>query len=435
MKPSWTDTISIMALRNSLAHWRYSLSCLIIIGVGLLSIWMFRGYMHGVASMYQDHFGVRSMFGDVLIEKRGAAQSYDTAGISPSQQLALLRFFEAEGSSIRHVNRFLRVDGQIAVGSRSSIFEGLAYDITAGEHIRGKKWSWNAVAGRPLQSANEIVIGRALARLLDCEFDSSNYLQRLGTGPAYIVKERPFLCGSEFGLVSVATETGRVNANDFKIAGIMDVGFRDIDRHWLMMDLSVGQSFMGTQDVSWISLQLESESDQFFSRLQEFLKSEKLPLEATLLEEHRFTDLYRRSMTVLGIFESFVLAILCGIVGISVFNLMVKIVNERRREIGLFRSVGFGDRPIVRLFLTEAAITSLLGLLLGAVVTFLTTSLVNRLGVVYKAGILSEPVPFFVALPLSIGFSTATFLLAISLLASYWAIHRAIAKSITECLS
>ena len=434
MKTFWNSTLTTMALRNSLGHWRYSLSSIIIIGVGFLSIWMFRGYMHGVATMYQDHFAVRSMFGDILIEKKDAATSYDGRGIDRVQQETLAKFLRMERDSIQNVNRFLRVDGQIAVGSRTSIFEGLAYDIVEGESIRGDKWGWNAVAGRPLKSSDEIIIGRALARLLDCDFDSNNYLQRLGSGPAYIVKERPFTCGPGYGLVSVATESGRVNANDFKIAGIMDVGFRDLDRHWLMMDLSVGQSFMDTSDVSWISIEAGEQQEAVFQRFLKFIETEGLSLEATRLGDHRFTDLYRRSMTVLGIFESFALSILCGIVGISVFNLMVKIVNERRREIGLFRSLGYGSGTIVRLFITEAAITSLLGLTLGTGATYLTTDIVNRLGIVYKAGILSEPVPFFVALPLAIGLSTAIFLLVISLAASYSAIHRAVSKSITECL-
>ncbi|MBC7660581.1 MAG: ABC transporter permease [Chitinophagaceae bacterium] len=434
MKNPMTDTISRLAIANSLAHWRYSLSTILIMGIGLLSIWMFRGYMLKVGDLYRDHFTVRSMFGEILIEPENADNDDKIGGITGNQQQSLQTFFAQDADSIEAVVRFLKVDGQITFGAENSLFDGLAYDITSGEKIRSEKWSWNAVAGRPLKAPGEIVLGRAMARLLACEFDSEHYLEPSDNGHAYIAKERPFTCGSNEGQVSVVTDKGQIRSQSMKVVGLMDVGFRDLDRTWMMMDIQDGQLLLKTNELSWISLKARGSSVKLLDDVRVYLAEHRLPLVATPWDKHRYTDLYRRTMGLLRVFEVFVLSILSGIVGISVFNLMSKIVSERRREIGLLRSVGFNSRKILRLFLTESIFTSILGLSIGAAASLGFANVANRLGILYKAGILSEPVPFAINPELSLFVSTALILGGVSIIASLTAVRKALRKTVIECL-
>jgi len=51
--------------------------------------------------------------------------------------------------------------------------------------------------------------------------------------------------------------------------------------------------------------------------------------------------------------------------GLVVLTTMMGAVSERRQEIGLFRAIGFRGAHIVRIILTEAALLSVVGGLLG----------------------------------------------------------------------
>lgn len=51
--------------------------------------------------------------------------------------------------------------------------------------------------------------------------------------------------------------------------------------------------------------------------------------------------------------------------GLGVMNTMIMAVLERRREIGVFKAIGATDRMILRQFLTESALLSVIGGLLG----------------------------------------------------------------------
>lgn len=73
-------------------------------------------------------------------------------------------------------------------------------------------------------------------------------------------------------------------------------------------------------------------------------------------------------METIGHFQkfSFGISVVVLLVGaIIVFSTMTASVNERTREIGIFRAIGFGQKHVLRIILFEAIIVSLLAGLLG----------------------------------------------------------------------
>ena len=95
-------------------------------------------------------------------------------------------------------------------------------------------------------------------------------------------------------------------------------------------------------------------------------------------DRHKYAELYRRGMQVLGLYRTFVVLIVVAIAGMSVFSTMLKAVNERVREIGTLRSIGYRRRHIGALFTIEAAmlagLASCLGLALSAVAVWLRST-------------------------------------------------------------
>lgn len=70
-------------------------------------------------------------------------------------------------------------------------------------------------------------------------------------------------------------------------------------------------------------------------------------------------------------------AISMVVAAISITNTMVMAIYERTREIGIMKVIGASLRDIKLLFLTEAAFIGLAGGLVGAVVSFAVSQLVN----------------------------------------------------------
>ena len=74
-------------------------------------------------------------------------------------------------------------------------------------------------------------------------------------------------------------------------------------------------------------------------------------------------------------FVSSIAAISLIVGGIGILNIMLVSVTERTREIGVRKAVGATNRQILNQFLTEAAILSLVGGLLGVIMSILANYL------------------------------------------------------------
>jgi putative ABC transport system permease protein len=144
--------------------------------------------------------------------------------------------------------------------------------------------------------------------------------------------------------------------------------------------------------------------------------------------------MYLRSVELLSIFRNFVVAVIISIAGLSVFNSLIKIVKERTREIGALRSIGFFQNQIVLMFGLEACFLALLGNFLGFVATLLVTGVINSTGIMYKAGMLAEPIPFRIAVVPSVYIDSLVFLCCVSILAALVPSFSISRKKIAETL-
>ena len=77
-------------------------------------------------------------------------------------------------------------------------------------------------------------------------------------------------------------------------------------------------------------------------------------------------DAYKKTDQFLTVFRNFMSLILMGIAGLSVLNTMVRIVKERTREVGTWRSLGYTNRQLSAIFSVEALILGIVGSSLGA---------------------------------------------------------------------
>ena len=98
---------------------------------------------------------------------------------------------------------------------------------------------------------------------------------------------------------------------------------------------------------------------------------------------------------------------------------MVRAVRERRRTIGVLRALGFPSRTVQRAFLTESSFVAFEGIVLGALLSVLTSYLLFENDPSFAGTVIGCPVPW-----LNIAILVGAALVA-SLVATFWPAHQA----------
>jgi putative ABC transport system permease protein len=428
-----------MAWRNIFYSRRKSALAVLAVSACYFSLNLFQGYIHGSESIFNDSYEKRSMFGDLLVKRSGTRHSLSLEIedlLSNEEQIFLQRHF-AESPEIDHWMRFLRVSGTLEGGQAQAVFTGYGLDAERGIKMREPEWTWNALAGRILanDSGQEILLGRRMGLMLGCVPTSK---ERFITGRGgYAPRERPFECVNPRLQVSGVTLHGQSNALELEVAGIVDAMFRDLDLRFVYMPLAAAQRLLDTDRISFYSLRLAAGADPqaFAAELNQKLEKRGFDLQALSWKDDELGDFYRRTMAFLHTFRNFMILVILGVALLSIFNTFFRNVQERTREIGVLRTLGFLKSEVRTLFLLETFFLALIGILLGGSLAVGAAAALNSLSILYKVGLLTQPVPFLVDLSAFTLAWTFVLVLLVALVAAWIPLLINGRKRITEALS
>lgn len=432
-----------IAYRNVTKNWRHSLSALLSLSASFVSLVLFDGYIDDIKQMYDDSFRHRQMLGDVIIEKpmihekAGSAEPWKF-WITKTEQQQIENFLKKHNSIVSTRVRSLNLQGLISNGRQSAIFLGRGFDIVEGEKVRGPGWSWNTTLGKPLHLADgdaKILLGQGLAKKLGCTWDMTKRKPTQNGG--YEAVERPFECVRKDLQLSAMTGDAQLNAADVEVVGLMDAGYKDIDDRFITTSLTVAQALMNTDDITYYAVELKnrSEASEFIKLFNSEIKTATPSLAAMPWIEHPVGETFLKTMDMMAIFRNFVVVVILLISTLSVFNTLIKIIKERTKEIGTLRSLGFTAKQVQKIFLIETVLLTILGTGLGLIAAVVLTVALNSIHILYKAGLLSEPVLFH------INFSPAAYvvafgiLLGVSLFACLLSTHESLTKKVIENLN
>ncbi len=430
----------LVSFRNVKRHWRQSLAAVLTISIGFAAMVLFEGYIQNTLHQLFVEYRELMMFGDVNIEKKGLWSPEGRAepmkfGIDEKHQQEIAEVLQGF-PEVAAWSKFLRIGGMGSTGHKSAVFWGIGYDLESGVKIRGQSWAWNSLYGTPLENSRKdsIVLGQTLAQKLGCLPDPAVEIFRSMHG--YTQSIRPFKChpSSNIQLTSM-TASGQISALDLEVVGLVDAGFRDLDSRFLMTSLENAQSLAGTRDISYVSVLLKNPNftKSFVEKLQKISDERGLNLTVQDWRQHKVIgDTYSKSEDFLLVFKNSLSLILLGIAWLSVLNTMVRIVKERTREIGIWRSLGYTDRQLSLIFAAEAFLLGLIGSGIGTMVSAVLTLLINSLHITYRAGLFSEPIPFAIAWVSTNFVWSALILCAACIIASAWATRGILKKRIYE---
>ena len=185
----------------------------------------------------------------------------------------------------------------------------------------------------------------------------------------------------------------KMEGNIFTVIGIMkekgQSGFRNAD-DVIFIPLSTAlKRVFGVDYVSIITVSVNEANN---------MEKAKADIELLLMQEHGIKNAEEADFTVLNQADAIstmnevtqIFTLLLGgiaaisllVGGIGVMNIMLVSVTERTREIGIRKSIGAKRKDILLQFLTEATFLSILGGMIGILISFLAITLIRE-----KAGI------------------------------------------------
>lgn len=198
---------------------------------------------------------------------------------------------------------------------------------------------------------------------------------RVGAGDAMIGK----LLADDLGLRvgdKLRLETGQQSNAVVNIAGIFQLGVRELDARYVYLDLKQTQSLLNLPGgVTVIDLRV---ADIFTAEkiATQIARLTSLKAESWISTNSQLVSaLTAQSMSTNMIIVFVALSVAFGIASV----LSVSVV-QRTREIGILRATGATRRQILRVFLIQGAIFGLLGSVFGVAVSYVLVWVFNSFG-------------------------------------------------------
>ncbi|WP_180180972.1 ABC transporter permease [Acinetobacter sp. YH01021] len=171
-------------------------------------------------------------------------------------------------------------------------------------------------------------------------------------------------------------DTGQQNSALVNIAGIFELGVRELDARYVYLDIKQAQSLLGLPGgVTVIDLTIANifEADQVAAQVGRLtsLKAESwIETNAQLMN----------AITAQSLSTNMIIVFVAISVAFGIASVMSVSVVQRTREIGILRATGATQSQILRVFLFQGAIFGLLGSVLGSIVSYGLVGVFNNFG-------------------------------------------------------
>jgi ABC-type lipoprotein release transport system permease subunit len=344
-----------LAWRNIWRHRRRTLIVVLAIGLTLAMMMWYDGLVTGFdQAIYAN--AVKVMGGNIQIHAAGYRDKVDQTPLLPlGDHQAIVDAAQAQPQVLAATRRIKT--GGLAT-SREGAFPVSIVGIEPERELPVSLVAQNVVAGRFLAAHDQdmIFVGQGLADAMDVQV------------------------GDRIALVGRATHE-QMRRRTVAIAGIYDVGLRDIEKRTVYISLGEAQSLYDLRGQSTevaISLRQLGQEPAVMSALKPALPGYEVDS-----WEVNYPELQQALETKNGIMDIFSVIILI-IAGIGILNLLLMAVYERTREIGILGALGLKPRQISILFVLEGAMMGLVGVAFGVALGLVLNSILGQVGFDYS---------------------------------------------------
>ncbi|MFZ6801066.1 ABC transporter permease [Undibacterium sp. Di24W] len=462
-----------MALRNLLRNRRRSLTTLLAMIIGLITILVFGGYrgntLYSMQTGYvQLHGHLQIQHEDYFLYGSGNPAAY---GISDYQTIIDAIKNDAElAAMVTVVTPKLQlggIAGNFAAGVSHNVFGS---GIVVEEQNQMRSWddydsaAYNPkfdLAGTP---QNSVLIGNGVARMLqlcaplkvrDCPQPKitthassvSNSTSNEHDAPSDINALSDLERHAETKKATTSIEMlaaslhGAPNVAGLNVVKAVNWGFKEYDDTVVVMHLAQAQKllFAGEKpQVTAIQIQLKhtAQMPAATKRLAHLLNTtfKARPLRVITFQE--LAPAYQQTIEFFDSMFSFIATLVGVIVLFTVGNTMSMAVVERTTEIGTLRAIGQRRGGVRQLFVIEGALLGFTGAFLGVLCAVLVSYLVNHSGLSWTPPNYVYPYPVKVRIwgdfPLII--CSVIGIMLVAILSAWWPARRASKMLIVDAL-
>ena len=460
-----------LALRNLLRNRRRSLTTLLAVMIGTISILMFGGYVrninYGLESQFVSQSGhLQIQHKDYFLFGDGNPVAY---GIADYERImSKIKTDPVLSPLLSVVTPVLQLGGVAGNFSAGVSRTVMGSGMVAEEQNRLRLWndydfpqvlSPLALAGTPPDSA---VIGTGVARVLQLcgPLKVSNCLDAVPVPDAKLAnavtatdapddiaalseQEAPpaaTTSGTQIELLA-PTPRGAPNVAQLKVVKAEEQGVKALDDIFIALHLPQAQRLVygvGIPKVTAIIVQLKHTADlsQAQAHLTDLIRQAYPDKPLAVLPFDVLNPFYGQSIKMFDIIFGFISALIGSIVLFLLSNTMSMTVAERTVEIGTLRAIGLRRNGIRNLFVCEGLLLGLIGAGLGIALSLLISFIINQGGLTWvpPGSMTKVPLTVRVAGEFRLVLSSAIGLMAVATLSAWWPARRAARMNIVDAL-
>jgi lipoprotein-releasing system permease protein len=177
---------------------------------------------------------------------------------------------------------------------------------------------------------------------------------------------------------TILVSTGSESPQPFKIVGAFETGIKSIDEGTAFISLVDAQKLRGTpSEITDIAVKLfdpdlaQTKSVDWKQTTQDKVLAWQ-ESSASILSVFKTQDIVRNSMTIAIII----------VAGFGIYNILSILVNQKKRDIAILRSMGFTPKDVVQLFFNQGLILGLIGGMIGLIFGVIICHLMAQIEVV-----------------------------------------------------
>ena len=201
-----------------------------------------------------------------------------------------------------------------------------------------------------------------------------------------------------------------INGRNFKIIGVMakkGLFFNINLDDQVFIPLTTAQRFFNTSELNFIMVKVINANHigPSMAETERILAKHLSENDFYVQSQGQTLDIFYQITSILTIMLGAIATISLVVGGIGIMNIMTVAVTERTKEIGIRKAVGAKDSDILLQFLAEAMIISLMGGLIGIIISYAVAYLISFLYPTFNFSISH----FAVLLAVIFAFSIGTF--------------------------
>ncbi|MBV8820759.1 MAG: ABC transporter permease [Acidobacteriaceae bacterium] len=162
----------------------------------------------------------------------------------------------------------------------------------------------------------------------------------------------------------------------FRVVGIFESGFYDIDNGWAFTSLNSAQQLLGVQDlVSTIDIKL----DDIYTAPQVARQAEKIA--GSKLVANTWMEQFKQILTALNterIVTFVTISLIQMVAALNILITLIMMVMEKNRDIALLMSMGARRDQIRRIFMAQGLLIGVVGTVIGLVLGYSISFLADR---------------------------------------------------------